>query len=42
MAAMHILWSFSALITHIVASEHDVSASCNTDKKVGGDHAEKR
>ena len=38
MAAMRILWQFGASVTHVVgvASKHNASTRCDTDKKVGG------
>ena len=37
MAAMSILRPFGALVAYVFAGEHDASARCNADKKLGGD-----
>ena len=41
MARMRIQRPFGASVAHVDASEHDASVRCNTDKKLGGDRAEK-
>ena len=38
---MLILRLFGPSVAHVFVSEHDASARCNTDKKLGGDRAEK-
>ena len=41
MAAVRILRPFGTSVVHIFASEHDVSARCNIDEKLGGNRVEK-